>query len=140
MTDLGPALVQFSLMSSVLVGDIVYIGSRNILPARIIAFHLPTRKVIARTDLTTGYAIQAMAVDPTGRYLYAGVLQKSGGPQANLHRWDLADLPSRPSPSGGLPTVTCGTWPWHPTASCSPSAVAARRRPRSGSTTRPRGS
>lgn len=92
VTDLGPALVQFSLMSSVLVGDIVYIGSRNILPARIIAFHLPTRKVIARTDLPTGYAIQAMAADPTGRYLYAGVLQKSGGPQANLYRWDLADL------------------------------------------------
>ncbi|WP_328331632.1 PQQ-binding-like beta-propeller repeat protein [Kribbella sp. NBC_00382] len=96
ITDLGPALVQFALMSSVLVGDVIYIGTRNTLPARVVAFHVPTRKVIGQTDLTTGYAIQAIAADPTGRYLYAGVLQKSGGPQANLHRWDLS-TPDQPA-------------------------------------------
>ncbi|AKU17105.1 PQQ-binding-like beta-propeller repeat protein [Luteipulveratus mongoliensis] len=96
ITDLGPAVVQFSLMSSVLVGDVVYVGSRNILPARVVAFHVPTRKIIGRTDLTTGYAIQAMTVDPTGRYLYLGVLQDAGGPQANLHRWDLS-TPDQPA-------------------------------------------
>ena len=37
ITDLGPAVVQFSLMSAVLVGDTVYIGSRNVDPVRIIA-------------------------------------------------------------------------------------------------------
>lgn len=96
ITDLGPAIVQFALMSSVLVGDVIYIGTRNTLPARVVAYHVPTRKVIGQTDLTTGYAIQAIAADPTGRYLYAGVLQKSGGPQANLHRWDLS-TPGQPA-------------------------------------------
>jgi hypothetical protein len=96
ITDLGPALVQFSLMSAVLVGDVVYIGTRNLLPARVVAFHVPTRKVIGRTDLTTGYSIQAMAADPSGRYLYAGVLQKSGGSQPNLYRWDLS-TPDQPA-------------------------------------------
>ena len=42
IVDLGPAVVQFSLMSSILVGDIVYIGSRNLDPVRIIAFHVPS--------------------------------------------------------------------------------------------------
>ncbi|MGY0230670.1 outer membrane protein assembly factor BamB family protein [Longispora urticae] len=102
ITDLGPALVQFSLMSSVVVGDIAYIGSRNILPARVVAFHLPTRKVIGHTNLTTGYAIQAMVADPTGRYLYLGVLQKGGGPQPNLHRWDLTTLNQLAQPVGRI--------------------------------------
>lgn len=102
VTDLGPALVQFGLMSSVLVGDILYVGSRNILPARVVAFHVPTRKVVGVTNLTTGYAIQGIAADPSGRYLYAGVLQKSGGPQANLHRWDLSDLTQPAVPIGRI--------------------------------------
>ena len=92
ITDLGPAVRQFALMSGVVLGDTFYIGSRNVEPARLIAFDLPTGKVTARTDLGTGYSVQAMAVDPTGRYLYAGVLQKSGGPQDNLYRWDLSRL------------------------------------------------
>lgn len=102
VTDLGPALVQFSLMSSVVVGDVVYIGSRNILPARVVAFHLPTRTVIGRTDLSTGHSIQAMVADPAGRYLYLGVLQKGGGPQPNLHRWDLSTLERPAEPIGRI--------------------------------------
>ncbi|AJE83481.1 MULTISPECIES: PQQ-binding-like beta-propeller repeat protein [Streptomyces] len=89
ITDLGPAVVQFSLMSAVLVGDTVYIGSRNVDPVRLIALHLPTRKVVAGTDLGNGHSVQALAADPTGRYLYAGVLQKSAGTAPNLFRWDL---------------------------------------------------
>ncbi|GAA2212535.1 hypothetical protein GCM10009850_079970 [Nonomuraea monospora] len=88
ITDLGPGIVQFSLMSGVLVGDTVYIGSRNLDPARVVGFHLPTRKVVSRTDLSAGYAVQALAADPSGRYLYAGVLQQKAGPP-NLFRWDL---------------------------------------------------
>ncbi|HVK26220.1 MAG TPA: PQQ-binding-like beta-propeller repeat protein [Actinokineospora sp.] len=102
INDLGPAVVQFSLMSAVLVGDTVYIGSRNLAPARVIAFSLTTRKVVARTDLTTGYAIQTLAADPTGRYLYVGVLQKSGGSQPNLHRWDLTTPETPAVPIGRI--------------------------------------
>ncbi|MGW7680935.1 outer membrane protein assembly factor BamB family protein [Kribbella sp. NPDC054772] len=89
--DLGPAVVQFALMSGVTIGDIVYVGSRNLEPATIIAVHLPTGKVIGQTALGTGYSIQALAADPSGPYLYAGVLQKAASP-ANLYRWDTRSL------------------------------------------------
>lgn len=90
ITDLGPAVVQFSLMSSLLVGDTVYIGSRNLNPARVIGFHLPTRTVTSRTDLGSGYSIQALATDSTGRYLYAGVLRDGIDGNPNIYRWDLS--------------------------------------------------
>ena len=90
ITDLGPAVVQFSLMSSLLVGDTVYIGSRNLNPVRIIGFHLPTRTITSRTDLGSGYSIQALAADSTGRYLYAGVLREGVDGKPNLYRWDLS--------------------------------------------------
>ncbi|WP_253951512.1 hypothetical protein [Paenarthrobacter sp. CM16] len=96
ITDLGPAVVQFSLMSSLLVGDTVYIGSRNLNPVRIIGFHLPTRKVTSRTDLGSGYSIQALAADSTGRYLYAGVLRDGVDGKPNLYRWDLT-TPNAPA-------------------------------------------
>ncbi|MFG3256718.1 PQQ-binding-like beta-propeller repeat protein [Streptomyces sp. NPDC048172] len=87
ITDLGPGIVQFALMSGVLVGDTVCIGSRNLDPARLIGFHLPTRKVTSRTELASGHSVQALAADPGGRYVYAGVLSKSDG-EPNLYRWD----------------------------------------------------
>ena len=92
ITDLGPAVVQFSLMSSLLVGDTVYIGSRNLNPVRIIGFHLPTRTITSRTDLGSGYSIQALAADASGRYLYAGVLRDGVDGKPNLYRWDLGTL------------------------------------------------
>ncbi len=98
VTDLGPGLVQFSLMSGLLVGDTVYIGSRNLNPPSVIAFHLPTRKVVSHTNLDAGPepSIQALAADPTGRYLYIGVLVKSDQGRPNLFRWDLT-TPDRPA-------------------------------------------
>ncbi|PVD08857.1 hypothetical protein [Streptomyces sp. CS147] len=98
IVDLGPAVSQFSLMSAVLVGDTVHIGSRNIEPVQIISVHLPTRKVVARTELTNGHSIQALAADDSGRYLYAGILQKASGDRPNLFRWDLRtpDEPAEP--------------------------------------------
>ncbi|WP_069883935.1 outer membrane protein assembly factor BamB family protein [Streptomyces luteocolor] len=96
ITDLGPAIEQFALMSGLLVGDTVYIGSRNLTPTRLIGFHLPTRKVVCRTDLGSGHSVQALAADPTGRYLYAGVLTKSDEGRPNLFRWDLA-RPDKPA-------------------------------------------
>ncbi len=102
VTDLGPGLVQFSLMSGVLVGDTVYIGSRNLDPARVIGFHLPTRKVVSHTELGAGPepSIQALAADPTGRYLYIGVLLKADLGKPNLYRWDLT-TPDRPAVAVG---------------------------------------
>lgn len=88
VTDLGPGVSKFALMSGLLVGDVLYIGSRNLDPARVIGYHLPTRKVVSRADLSSGYSIQALAADPEGRYLYVGVLQDAAG-APNLHRIDL---------------------------------------------------
>jgi hypothetical protein len=88
--DLGPAVVQFSLMSGLLVGDTLYIGSRNLDPVRIVAYHVPSGKVTGQTELTNGHSIQTLAADATGRYLYAGVLQKDVGTKPNLFRWDLS--------------------------------------------------
>ncbi|WP_017200054.1 PQQ-binding-like beta-propeller repeat protein [Arthrobacter sp. M2012083] len=98
--DLGPAVVQFSLMSGLLVGDVLYIGSRNLEPVRIIAFHVPTGKVIGQTELSNGHSIQTLAADPSGRYLYAGVLQKAAGTLPNLFRWDLNSLGTKATAIG----------------------------------------
>ncbi|MEV0579849.1 PQQ-binding-like beta-propeller repeat protein [Streptomyces sp. NPDC050392] len=91
VTDLGPGLVQFSLMSGLQVGDTVYIGSRNLTPSSVVGFHLPSRKVVSSTSLGAGPepSVQALAADPTGRYLYIGVLVKSDQGKPNLYRWDL---------------------------------------------------
>ncbi|MYT77539.1 Outer membrane protein assembly factor BamB, contains PQQ-like beta-propeller repeat [Streptomyces sp. MnatMP-M77] len=98
IVDLGPAVSQFSLMSAILVGDTVHIGSRNIEPVQIISVHLPTQKTVARTELPSGHSIQALAANDSGTYLYAGTLQKASGGQPNLFRWDLRtpDEPAEP--------------------------------------------
>ncbi|MFF0740392.1 PQQ-binding-like beta-propeller repeat protein [Streptomyces sp. NPDC004111] len=88
VVDLGPAVVQFALMSAVLVRDTLYMGSRNLEQARIIAYHVPTGKVVGETSLATGHSVQALAADPSGTYVYAGVLQKAAS-RANVYRWDL---------------------------------------------------
>lgn len=102
VTDLGPGLVQFSLMSGLMVGDTVYIGSRNLNPSRVIGFHLPSRKVVSHTELDAGPepSIQALAADPTGRYLYIGVLLKADQGKPNLYRWDLT-TPDEPAVAVG---------------------------------------
>ncbi|MYW63482.1 PQQ-binding-like beta-propeller repeat protein [Streptomyces sp. SID8379] len=98
VTDLGPGLVQFSLMSGLLVGDTVYIGSRNLNPPSVIGFHLPSRKVVSTTTFDAGPepSIQALAADPEGRYLYVGFLVKSDQGRPNLFRWDLR-TPEKPA-------------------------------------------
>ncbi|WP_157376998.1 PQQ-binding-like beta-propeller repeat protein [Agromyces sp. Root1464] len=86
--DLGPGVVQFPLMSGLLVGDTMYIGSRNLSPARVVGFHLPTRTVTSRTDLPSGYSIQALAADPARNRLFIGMLRDSME-GANVYQWDL---------------------------------------------------
>ena len=73
--DLGPGVVQFPLMSSLVVGNTLYIGSRNLQPARVIGFDLTSRTVTSRTDLDSGYAVQAMVASPDGTALYIGTLR-----------------------------------------------------------------
>lgn len=102
ITEIGPGIVQYSLMSGVLLDGIVYIGSRNLEPTGILAVDLATRKVIGSTTLATGHSIQALAVDPVRRQLYAGVLQK-GASANNLYRWDLADLSAPAVGIGSIP-------------------------------------
>ncbi|MDR2997881.1 MAG: PQQ-binding-like beta-propeller repeat protein [Microbacterium sp.] len=89
ITDLGPAHVAFSLMSGVKVGEVMYIGSRNLSPTRIAAYHLPSKKVIASTTLGPGKFVQGMAADPSGRHLYAGIVYDKDTDQPNLFCWDL---------------------------------------------------
>ncbi|MFE5794277.1 PQQ-binding-like beta-propeller repeat protein [Streptomyces sp. NPDC056503] len=96
ITDLGPGIEQFALMSALQVGDTVYIGSRNLEPTQVIGFHLPTRKVVAQTVLGVGHSIQALAADSTGRFLYAGILTKGDEGKPNLFRWDLT-TPEKPA-------------------------------------------
>ncbi|MCX5394336.1 PQQ-binding-like beta-propeller repeat protein [Streptomyces sp. NBC_00094] len=96
ITDLGPGIEQFALMSALQVGDTVYIGSRNLEPTRVIAFHLPTRKVVSQTVLGVGHSVQALAADSTGRYLYAGILTKGDEGKPNIFRWDLT-TPDKPA-------------------------------------------
>lgn len=91
ITDLGPGIVGYSLMSGEVVGDTMYIGSRNLTPTRVIGYHVPTRKVVSRTDLGPGQFVQALAADATGRYLYAGIVYHGDRDQPNLFRWDLSD-------------------------------------------------
>ncbi|MGN7861729.1 hypothetical protein ACTJI8_14205 [Microbacterium sp. 22303] len=92
ITEIGPGIVQYSLMSGVTAGGVTYIGSRNLEPAGIIALDHATGKVAHSTTLGTGYSIQALALDEHRGILYAGVLQKSTGPQPNLYRWSLSAL------------------------------------------------
>ena len=65
LTDLGPGIEIFTMMSSVMVGDTVYLATRNIEPMKVVGFHLPTRKVTSVTEVF-GETTQALAADPTG--------------------------------------------------------------------------
>lgn len=103
VSDLGPGLVEFGLMSGLLVGDTIYIGSRNLSPTRVAAYHVPTRTVTAATELGPGKFVQGLAVDPSGRYLYTGVVYDGDSDQPNLYRWDLQSPATPATPIGHLP-------------------------------------
>lgn len=92
VTDLGPGIEIFTMMSSVMVGDTVYLATRNIEPMKVVGFHLPTRKVTSVTEVF-GETTQALAADPTGQYIYG--CARVGGIDSRLFRIDL-DAPGRP--------------------------------------------
>ncbi|WP_435742983.1 hypothetical protein [Microbacterium sp. PMB16] len=101
ITEIGPGILQYSLMSGVLLDGISYIGSRNLEPTGILAFDVASGKVVHSTTLATGHSIQALAVDPVRKILYAGILQKAASSD-NLYRWDLADLSAPAVPIGKI--------------------------------------
>ncbi|WP_038462601.1 PQQ-binding-like beta-propeller repeat protein [Arthrobacter sp. PAMC 25486] len=87
ITDMGSGIEIFTMMSSVMVGDTVYLATRNIEPMQVVGFHLPSRTVTSVTDVF-GESTQALAVDPTGQYIY-GCVRVGGGIGARLFRIDL---------------------------------------------------
>lgn len=95
ITDIGPGIMQYSLMSGVLLDGVVYIGSRNLEPTGLLAFDVASGTVIHSTTLATGHSVQALAVDPVRKILYAGILQKAVS-ATNLYRWDLTN-PASPA-------------------------------------------
>ncbi|MCD2442956.1 PQQ-binding-like beta-propeller repeat protein [Agromyces sp. SYSU K20354] len=97
ITELGPGMQQYSLMSGVFDGGVAYIGSRNLEPTGAIGVDVATGTVIASTTLTSGHSVQALALDRARRVLYLGVLQKSAG-QPNVYRWalDTPEVPAQP--------------------------------------------
>lgn len=93
ITDMGSGIEIFTMMSSVMVGDTVYLATRNVEPMQVVGFHLPTRTVTSVTDVF-GESTQALAVDPTGGYIY-GCVRVGGGIDSRLFRIDLT-APGRP--------------------------------------------
>ncbi|GAA1708472.1 hypothetical protein GCM10009809_00900 [Isoptericola hypogeus] len=89
VTDLGPAVSTFTHAAATLVGDTVYIASRNIDPLRIVGYHLPTGKVTSVTE-GPGISTQLLVPDAEGRYLYSAIRQYPTAPGHGLVRLDLS--------------------------------------------------
>ncbi|MFF2043623.1 PQQ-binding-like beta-propeller repeat protein [Kitasatospora sp. NPDC058170] len=87
VTGLGPGNADFPLMSGTLLGETLWIGSRNLAPAKVVGYHVPTGRVTATAVLPTGNFVQSSA--GWGGALYLGV---TDAPKAvNLYRLDPAD-------------------------------------------------
>ena len=105
VTDLGPGVVQFGSKSAVQVGDTLYIGSRNIEPTYVAAFHIPSRKIVATTAIPNGRSIQGIEAGADGRYLYFAI-ENPGGVENTVFRWDLSDTSKPAEPLGRAADVT----------------------------------
>ncbi|MFF7458871.1 hypothetical protein [Kitasatospora sp. NPDC008115] len=86
VTGLGPGNADFPLMSATLAGETLWIGSRNLAPARVVGYHVPTGRVTGTAVLPTGNFVQGSAAHDG--VLYLGV---TDAPKAvNLYRFDPA--------------------------------------------------
>ncbi|BAJ27682.1 MULTISPECIES: hypothetical protein [Kitasatospora] len=84
VTELGPGNADFPLMSATLLRGTLWIGSRNLSPARVVGYELASGRVTASAVLPTGNFVQGSAA--FGGALYLGV---TDAPQAaNLYRYD----------------------------------------------------
>lgn len=84
--NLGPGNFSFPLLGSVLLGDTMYVGSRNLSPTRVAGFHVPTRTVVSEFTLGNGNFVQSLATDGND-VVYAGVNQAQ--PDTNLYRCNV---------------------------------------------------
>ncbi|MCD2443055.1 PQQ-binding-like beta-propeller repeat protein [Agromyces sp. SYSU K20354] len=89
VTDLGPAVTAFTHAGATLVGDTVYVASRNIDPMRVVGYHIPTGKVTSVTN-GPGISTQLLVPDAAGRYLYSAIRQYNTAPGPGLIRLDLS--------------------------------------------------
>ncbi|GAB3542228.1 hypothetical protein GCM10027403_34650 [Arthrobacter tecti] len=90
VTDLGPAVLNFSLAAGIPVGnDKVYVASRNIEPMQIVGFDLTTEKVTSITPCP-GISTQLLAADPEGRYVYSAIREYDSAPGPGFIRLDLS--------------------------------------------------
>ncbi|MFS0910561.1 hypothetical protein AB3M89_02135 [Microbacterium sp. 179-I 3D2 NHS] len=91
VTDLGPGVQTFTMMSSAMADGTIYMSTRNVEPMKVVGYHVATRSITSVTDVF-GESTQAMAVEPTGRYLYGCVRINFGDnvtPVSRLLRIDL---------------------------------------------------
>lgn len=105
VTDLGPGVRTFTMMSSVQAGDTVYMSTRNVEPMKVVGYHLPTRTVTSITDVF-GESTQAMAVSPDGRYLYGCVRINFGDNVTPVSRLFRIDLTATGRPLEALDEIT----------------------------------
>lgn len=103
--NFGPGVVQFGSKSALQVGDTIYIGSRNIEPTYVAAFHLPTRTVVATAEIPDGRSIQGMDVTDDGQHLYFAIENPAKGLDT-VYRWDLTDTDQPAEPLGRAGDVT----------------------------------
>lgn len=91
IADLGPGNESmFCLMSGHQIGNVLYIGSRNLHPTMVLGYDLAKRKIISRYDLGGGKFVQALTSSRDGHTLYAGVVGAADD-EANVYAISLTD-------------------------------------------------
>lgn len=105
LTDLGPGVQTFTMMSSVLSDETLYMSTRNVEPMKVVGYHVPSRSVTSVTDVF-GESTQAMAVDPQGRYLYGCVRINFGDNVTPVSRLFRIDLTAAGRPMEPLDEIT----------------------------------
>lgn len=107
VADLGPGVVQFGSKSAVQIGDRIYIGSRNLEPTYVVAFDLPSRKVVATTGIPAGRSIQGIDGRLDDPYMYFAI--ENGTATNSVFRWNRI-APEQPAePLGRAGTVIIWT-------------------------------
>jgi hypothetical protein len=106
VTDLGPGVQTLTMFATAMVGDTVYVSTRNVEPMKVIGYDVVTGSVTSVTDVF-GESTQALYPEPTGRYLYGCVRTNFGDnttPESQLFRIELT-APGRPVERLGDPII-----------------------------------